>query len=189
MGRVGPQAAARGAEPTAPAGGRARPEFLNEVGMIFGAAYVSAGAVPDGTPPVEVADPVTQYAPSARPGGRAPHAWLERDAAAVSTIDLVGRGFTLLAGEAGKPWCEAAGAAAAARGVPLEAIAIGDGGGLADPDGAWRAAYGIEPDGAVLVRPDGHVGWRRRTLAPHCGAELADALDRLLGHGGLTAGG
>ena len=181
MGRVGPQAAAQAAEPTAPAGGRARPEFLNEVGMIFGAAYASAAVVPDGTPPVEVADPVTQYAPSARPGGRAPHAWLERDGATVSTIDLIGRRFTLLTGPGGKPWCDTARAVAASRGAPLDAIAIGDGGQLGDPDGAWRATYGIEADGAVLVRPDGHVGWRRPSLAADCGAELGAALDRVLG--------
>ena len=188
MGRVGPQAAAQAEEPTAPAGGRARPEFLNEVGMIFGAAYASAAIVPDGTRPVDVADPVTQYAPSARPGGRAPHAWLKRDGGTVSTIDLIGRRFALLAGAAGKPWCDAAGAVAAALGVPLDAIVVGNGGDLGDPDGAWHAAYGISRDGAVLVRPDGHVGWRHRSLAEDCGAEVAAALGRLLGHGGPTAG-
>src|SRR6266481_5677592 len=68
----------------------ARPEYLNEQGMIFGASYVSGAVVPDGTPPVPVANPVTDYAPSARPGGRAPHAWLERDGEQASTIDLLG---------------------------------------------------------------------------------------------------
>ena len=46
--------------------------------MIFGAAYTSSAVVPDGTPPPPVANPVTDYVPSARPGGRAPHVWLER---------------------------------------------------------------------------------------------------------------
>src|SRR5262249_17496803 len=78
MGRVGPDAVAHAAAPTAAAGTRARPEFLSEVGMIFGAAYSSRAVVADGTPRAEVADPVTQYAPSARPGGRAPHVELAR---------------------------------------------------------------------------------------------------------------
>jgi len=183
MGRVGPGAVVHAAAPTASTDTRARPEFLNEVGMIFGAAYASAAIVPDGTPPPVVADPVTQYAPSARPGGRAPHVPLARDAGAVSTIDLVGRGFALLTGGAGKAWREAADSIASARTIPLTAAAIGPGGDTGDPDGVWAAAYGVEPDGAVLVRPDGHVGWRRRTRAADCRAELAGALARLLGRG------
>jgi hypothetical protein len=93
----------------------------------------------------------------------------------------VGRGFTLLAGGDGRAWREAAGSVAAARSIPLAAAIIGPGGDTGDPDGAWAAAYGVEPDGAVLIRPDGHVGWRRRTRAADCRAELNDALDRLLG--------
>ena len=56
----------------------ARPEFLNEQGLIFGASYDSRAVVPDGSPPPAIDDPVTQYVPSARPGARAPHVWLER---------------------------------------------------------------------------------------------------------------
>src|SRR4029453_13275142 len=47
MGRIGPEAVAHAAAPTASAETRARPEFLNEVGMIFGAAYASSAIVPD----------------------------------------------------------------------------------------------------------------------------------------------
>jgi len=50
----------------------ARPEYLNEQGMIFGATYTSCAIVPDGTMAPHVADPVTDYVPSARPGARAP---------------------------------------------------------------------------------------------------------------------
>src|SRR5215475_6692696 len=55
----------------------ARPEFLNELGMIFGARYESSALTADGTPPPTVANPVTDYVPSARPGSRAPHVWIE----------------------------------------------------------------------------------------------------------------
>ena len=76
----------------------ARPEFLNEQGLIFGASYQSSAVIPDGSPPPVIADPVTQYVPSARPGSRAPHVWLERHGERVSTIDLFGTRFVLLAG-------------------------------------------------------------------------------------------
>ena len=54
-----------------------RKEFLNERGLIFGARYQSPAVVPDGSKPPEVSDPVTEYLPSAHPGCRAPHVWLE----------------------------------------------------------------------------------------------------------------
>jgi hypothetical protein len=164
-----------------PAGsGFARPEYLNEQGMIFGAAYASAAVVPDGSAPPAVANPVTDYAPSARPGGRAPHAWLVRDGAPVSTIDLVRPGFVLFAGRGAEGWRAAARRAQAATGVSVDAVTIGPGGDHADPDGAWAAAYEVD-DGAVLVRPDGHVAWRTGSAPPDPGAALEWALARVLG--------
>src|SRR5712692_1507524 len=85
-----------------------RPEYLNEQGMIFGAAYESAAVVPDQTAPAVLANPVSDYVPSARPGGRAPHAWLKLRGTLISTVDLVGNGFVLLASAKGKAWTQAA---------------------------------------------------------------------------------
>jgi 2-polyprenyl-6-methoxyphenol hydroxylase-like FAD-dependent oxidoreductase len=178
MGRV---ASADGTLEAAPSGMRARPEFLNEIGMIFGAHYESSAVVPDGTKLPEVANPVTDHVPVARPGSRAPHVWLERDGRRLSTIDLFGRGFVLLAGPDGKAWRDGGRAAATTLGVPLEAFTVGGGDGLADVDGSWPAAYGVERDGAVLVRPDGHVGWRRRSSCPDPSGELERALRSMLG--------
>ena len=70
--------------------------------MIFGASYTSRAVVPDGTVAPVVANPVTDYVPSARPGGRAPHVWLERGGARISAIDLVGDGLVLLTGRQGE---------------------------------------------------------------------------------------
>src|SRR5215813_9674414 len=113
----------------------ARPEYLNEIGMIFGATYESAAVIPDGSAPPVVSDAVTQYMPSARPGGRAPHAWLHKgDGARVSTIDLVGDDFLLMAGAAGEAWLDAA----QQSNLPVKAIQVG-GNGLADIDGRWHA--------------------------------------------------
>ena len=57
---------------------------------------------------------------------------------------------------------------------------IGAGGDIADPAGEWITAYGIEPDGAVLVRPDGHVAWRSRSGAARPGHALESALRTIL---------
>jgi hypothetical protein len=156
-----------------------RSEFLNEQGLIFGATYESAAVIPDGSAPETVDDPVTQYVPSARPGRRAPHVWLERDGERISTIDLFGGRFVMLTGPEGDAWCAATAIAGAGR-PELAAYVIGRDE-ISDPDGAWLTAYGLEEDGAVLIRPDGYVAWRAPTRVAEAGRALSDAFDSILG--------
>lgn len=107
--------------------------------------YVYEGSpvcVPDGS--AAEPDRADRYAASTRAGGRAPHAAL---ADGRSTLDLFGRGFTLL--QTGGADGAAIAAAAEARGVPLAVHTL--------REDAVAAAYGA---GLVLVRPDGHVAWR-----------------------------
>ncbi len=85
-----------------------RQEFFHEQGLIFGSAYESATVLPDGTVPPEVANPVSDYVPTAHPGCRAPHVWLERAGQWLSTLDLFSTGLVLLAAQAGAAWCQAA---------------------------------------------------------------------------------
>lgn len=99
--------------------------------------------VTDGSSPPD--DPV----PSARPGARAPHAWL---ADGRSTLDLYGDGFALLR-FTGAPDPALLLTAAAARGVPMTATQIDD-----------PAIAALHERTMVLVRPDGHVAWRGDTL-------------------------
>jgi putative polyketide hydroxylase len=157
-----------------------RREFLNEQGLIFGACYESMAVVPDDTPRIVVDDPVTEYVPSARPGSRAPHVWLTRGNERISTIDLFGPHFVLLAGADGDPWRRAAQAIGPSW-PPLVVFTIGMDGDLGDPDGAWHETYGVGTEGAVLVRPDGHVAWRSRSGVSNPVQVLRAALDCLFG--------
>src|SRR5262249_41630456 len=100
--------------------------------------------------PICIAEALPGHA--ARPGARAPHAWL---ADGRSVIDLFGDGFVLLC-FAGRERAAPLVGAAQARGVPLRVVAI--------DDPAIATLYGAA---LVLVRPDGHVAWR--------GADAADA--------------
>jgi putative polyketide hydroxylase len=152
----------------------ARPEYLNEQGMIFGANYVSRAIIPDGSAPVAVADPVTDYVPSARPGGRAPHVSFERDGSQVSTINVVGNGFALLTASGGQAWIDAAQALDGT--VPLRSMAIAD--------DSFASAYELDKSGAVLVRPDGYVGWRSRAATDDPSRTLRDALATILNTNG-----
>ena len=98
--------------------------------------------VPDGSPAPEKSS--ASYIPTARPGHRAPHAWISYRR---STLDLFGAGFTLLAFDAAP--ADDFVVAAAARNLPLTVEHISD--------DKVRELYGAP---LVLVRPDGHVGWR-----------------------------
>jgi putative polyketide hydroxylase len=153
-----------------------RKEFLNERGLIFGACYRSTAVVPDGSKPPEVSDPVTEYAPSAHPGCRAPHAWLQRDDQRLSTIDLFGRGFVLLAAAGGTSWR----AAVDQRGLPrIDLHIVGED--LVDAEGNWMETYGVHQGGAVLVRPDGYVAWRIASSPDNPARALAGAFGHLFG--------
>jgi putative polyketide hydroxylase len=157
-----------------------RREFLNEQGLIFGACYESMAVVPDGTPRVVADDPVTEYLPSARPGSRAPHVWLKRGNEQISTIDLFGPHFVLLAGAEGDAWRRAAQAIGPSW-PPLRVFTVGKDADLGDLDGNWHEAYGVDTDGAALVRPDGHVAWRSRSGASGPLEVLRTVLDGLFG--------
>jgi putative polyketide hydroxylase len=150
----------------------ARPEYLNEQGLIFGATYTSEAIVPDGTAAPYVVNPVTDYVPSARPGGRAPHVFFQHEREQLSTIDVVGQGFALLAAGAGRPWVEAANELARDYALPFKALSI--------DDSVFAFAYELDASGAVLVRPDGHVGWRTCSIPRDPSRTLRDAVSMIL---------
>ena len=104
--------------------------------------------------------------------------WLERDGKPVSTIDLTGTSFLLLAGPEGDAWCGAARNAAARVGLALDAYRIG--GELRDPGGGFAAAYGLSDSGAALIRPDGFVAWRAKTLSDDPEGASTRAFDTIL---------
>jgi hypothetical protein len=62
-------------------------------------------------------------------------------------------------------------------GVPIDRYRVG-GPGLRDL-GGFIEGYGLGQDGAVLVRPDGHVAWRSAT-GPAIDAVLRDAVETIL---------
>ena len=152
--------------------------YGNHLGIEFGTRYSSSAVIPDGSAPPDVADDYSDYAPSASPGCRAPHAWLTDHA--LSTLDLFGPGFTLLAGPDGAAWCDAT--AMIAEDARIAAYRL-DTPGLPDPGGSILDLYGITRDGAVLVRPDGYVAWRSRGASEQPLEELGRVVAALLGRG------
>ncbi len=96
-----------------------------------------------------------------QPGTRVPHVWV-RDG--VSTLDLLGPGFTVLTGD--ERWC------AAAASVSVAAHRV--------DSQQWASITGLAPEGALLVRPDDFVGWRAEGLPADPEGELRQALSAIL---------
>jgi 2,4-dichlorophenol 6-monooxygenase len=156
----------------------------------LGVVYEGSPAiVGDGTPPPERDPDGTVYVPRSRPGHRLPHAWLDRDGERISTIQLVRPGvWLLLTGEAGAEWIEAAKAAATAFGIEIDAYAIGGPDGLVDSEGAWADLRGHSDQGALLVRPDGHVAFRSEGPAEDPEAAISEALRSILARSAAVLG-
>ncbi len=117
---------------------------FNTQGIQLGVQYCASPIVElgDATPPVD--DP-HGYVPTATPGCRAPHLWLDRTG---SILDEFGPEFTLLQLDGRK---DAGPIAEAARsmGIPMRVLQL-------DNEEA-RELYGAD---LVLIRPDQHVAWR-----------------------------
>jgi putative polyketide hydroxylase len=138
---------------------QAQAALVSSEGQQFGFQYESRAVLPDGTPILESG--VSEYRPSARPGARAPHSWVKSDGGVISTIDVYDGGFVLFTGPAGEAWKHAAEQAVEELGVPVKVHSLGTD--LMPVDEAidqLLGRYGLEPGGALLVRPDGFVGYR-----------------------------
>ncbi|MGH7834740.1 MAG: FAD-dependent monooxygenase [Candidatus Binatia bacterium] len=134
-------------------------EFQHDsAGIELGYRYENSPiCAPDGTPAPALDHGL--YTPSTWPGARAPHVRLQDGR---STLDLFGRGFTLLVLSDKVADASAFAAAAKSCGLPLDVVS------LHEP--LVREAY-ERP--LVLVRPDGHVAWRGDS-PPLDAAEVVD---------------
>ncbi|MEC3974485.1 FAD-dependent oxidoreductase [Amycolatopsis sp. H20-H5] len=155
-----------------------REQFWSQ-GQQFGRIYHAGAVVADGSAPVESS--VDTYRPTTYPGARLPHFWLTdaRGGTRLSTIDLLGGGFVLftMSGPAGR-WRVAAKRVSDELGVPIAVHHLGSD--LRPVDSSDLALLEIEPGGALLVRPDSHVGFRARTSPVDPAAELRAALTTIL---------
>ena len=148
---------------------------VNDFNIELGYLYHSSAIVPEHDNAAIHADPHETFGV---PGSRAPHIWVQQAGKRVSTLDLFGSGFTLLAAPEGKAWATAARGAAKDVGVALDAYTFGQK--LRDPENRFTTAYGLTAAGAVLVRPDGFVAWRARSADSNPGDTLKRTLTRLL---------
>lgn len=136
---------------------------FDRIGLDLGYTYEEGAILPDGSL-AETAHRVSSYAPSTRPGARFPHFWLDGNRRQLSTRSIIDyRASTLLLGEAVATLptdLSTLEPHAARHEVRLFRLA------QAEIPLCHRAVVHaflqIESDGALLLRPDGHVAWRQR---------------------------
>jgi 2,4-dichlorophenol 6-monooxygenase len=159
----------------------------NAHGVEMNQRYASSAVISEGAQfPASDRDHELHYIPTTCPGARVPHVWLQRDGLPISTLDIVGKGrFSILTGIGGDMWALAAAEAAEHYGIPVDVHHIGPGCALTDLYGEWAVTRAIDEAGCLLVRPDGHIGWRAANAASDAssaGKRLNDALGSILGN-------
>jgi hypothetical protein len=135
---------------------------FHSLGIAMGYSYAGSPViVPDdsGAPP----DEPSVYVQTARPGHRAPHAWITPG---VSTVDLFGGGFVLLRLGEDAPDGRMLIRVAQDAGMPLECVTV-----------TAPEASRVYERRLVLVRPDGMVAWRADAMPQN----LKGLVDRVRG--------
>ncbi|MFD9903280.1 FAD-dependent monooxygenase [Streptomyces sp. NPDC059063] len=134
-------------------------QYFAQLGLVLGVTYRSGAVLGGDGAASDTSGPSaggTDYVPTAEPGRRMPHLWL---APHRSTLDTVGEWFTLLTPDPAAWQQSSAPFPLRVEALPREL-----------PD-FWKTG----PHGALLVRPDGHIGARWPEGPPHAAA-LHDAL-------------
>ncbi len=112
------------------------------LGLQLGHSYDGPLVIDDGSEASVPAEPARDYAPSSRPGGRLPHAWLPDGRSTLDLIDLRVPTVLVCDGSANVPG-ELAPAVIAAC-----------------PAGIWHDTFGMADGQCLIVRPDQHVAYR-----------------------------
>lgn len=111
--------------------------ILLDLGFVYGSEYQNQGT----------------YTPSAQVGARAPHCWLMQENKQISILDLFDHQFVLVCHPEAHYWQERYSA------FPCKIVTIGERGNYLDKNHDFLEKYAISKQGAVLIRPDGHIAW------------------------------
>ncbi|WP_459500225.1 FAD-dependent oxidoreductase [Bacillus sp. C1] len=121
-----------------------------------------------------------------RPGTRAPHMWGMYQGKRISILDLLGRNFVLFTGSEHDSWSIAAYRVASRLGIGIEMYRVSQKGDFIDRNNKFVTLYGINPEGAVLVRPDGFIGWGTKEAILTPDIVLEEVLNCMLCHNTLN---
>ena len=118
--------------------------------------------------------------PSAAPGSRFPHSWIEDTTdpgRTISSIDLVKRNFLLITIDHDSPWIVAASKSL----VKVDAYALSAvSSPFRDPSGDVERKCRLKQGEAILVRPDGFIAWRGARLDNGHETKLREGFEAIL---------
>lgn len=111
------------------------------LGLQLGHSYSGPLVIDDGSEAPVLAEPARDYAPSTRPGGRLPHAWLPDGR---STLDLIDIRVPTVLLRADTDLAEDS----------RQCVVV------SCPAGVWDEAFGLDRNQCLIVRPDQHIAYR-----------------------------
>ncbi|RJE23608.1 FAD binding domain protein [Aspergillus sclerotialis] len=144
---------------------------IEDMAMEFGELYQSRGIIGiDGSfSPAKRPD---EWA--GQPGTRAPHVWIQRGGKTISTIDLFCENWVILSQDL--TWKDLLNKTKenVSVDVVFEEVIQNE-----PVPFSFEEAFGVTPNGASLVRPDGYIAWRCATL-PGDANDLTKALKQVV---------
>ncbi|WDL90475.1 FAD-dependent monooxygenase [Bacillus sp. HNR-4] len=115
-----------------------------------------------------------------RPGTRAPHFFGTYDGKEVSILDLLGNDFVLLTIAENRTWAECVQNVSSTLGINIKFYSVGLRGDFIAQEDIFRKLYGLGDEGAVLIRPDGFIGWRSEKEVVNLDTVLNEVMNHLL---------
>ena len=138
-------------------------KLIASSGTLLGYRYNNSSIIiPDGTK--ETIDNPRKYIPTARPGHRAPHIWLDEG---ISIYDKFGKNFTLLVFNEELNNARILISEAESIGIPIKLLKIDD-----------HEAFSLYENKYVIVRPDLMIAWRSDNIPQNS----IDILNKIIGN-------
>tara|TARA_B100001996_G_scaffold141261_1_gene107443 strand:+ start:3 stop:989 length:987 start_codon:yes stop_codon:yes gene_type:complete len=138
-------------------------KLIASSGTLLGYRYNNSSIIiPDGTK--ETIDNPRKYIPTARPGHRAPHIWLDEG---ISIYDKFGKNFTLLVFSEELNNARILISEAESIGIPIKLLKIDD-----------HEAFSLYENKYVIVRPDLMIAWRSDNIPENS----IDILNKIIGN-------
>jgi len=134
-------------------------QHLNNLGLDIGFIYREGLLIHDDSRyEIDLVD----YKPSGTPGVRAPHVELKFGDKLLSTLDFFDKHFVVLSSN--KDWVSIVDSLNGNIVGTIKVIIIGRSGYYEDIHQDFKVRYGLSNEGAVIVRPDGHIAWRTQVI-------------------------
>lgn len=152
---------------------------FDRIGLDIGYVYGRGAVAAENDASTQRDQRVTEYEPTTTPGARFPHVPLNGVSNGRSSHDLLRYDrYTLLVGAAGAEWKTALQGLRGGVRTPVEPISL-DEVDVGPGSGRLETVCEIDEDGALLVRPDGHVAWRQKRMGSDPKNALREAFEQL----------